>query len=384
MNETLDLVIGQRVFSGWTGLRVTRELERMASDFDIEAAGIWPGDDAPVMPFDPVVIRLGGVIVLTGYVDEVAPSLDATTHAIRIAGRSKTADLIDCTPELRGSELRGATLEAVARALAAPFGIEVVSRVDAGDPLLSEAMLDKGETAFDAIERLCRLRGVLATDGPAGELIITRAGDTRAVDTIEEGRNILSGKVSLRGDKRFSRYIVQAQRQTAAAASASGDGDDADADPAERPNAGVAVSVLGLAEDPEVPRYRPRIIKAEAAMNAAQARERAVWAATTARAASLRGQIVVQGWLQSDGQPWLLNQLVGVQAPTLLMSGEFLIAGVSYGLDVRTGRTTELTLGPPEAWTPEPPKVSRTARGRGGAGRGGSGDRWAGVGSAIR
>ncbi|MFH5926448.1 phage baseplate assembly protein [Roseomonas xinghualingensis] len=362
MNESVELQIGARIFTGWKGLRVSRELDRMASDFELTAAGRWPGQGEPIKPFMPVVIRLGGTVVLTGHVDVVAPTIEARRHEVLITGRSKTADLIDCTPELRGSELRGATLDAVARALATPFGVTVRAETEMGEPFKSEAMLDHGETAFEAIERLCRLRSVLATDAPDGALVLARTGQGRAKDSLQEGRNIEKAKVLLDGSERFSRYIVQAQKPTAASSSSDGDGDLEDEDEAERPSAGVQVSVLGSADDPEVPRYRPRILKGEAAMTTAQARERAVWAATTARAKGLQAIITTKGWLQSDGLPWLSNTLVQVNAPTLLMQGEMLIAGVSYILDEQSGRTTELTVGPPGAWTPKPPPVGEKAK----------------------
>jgi prophage tail gpP-like protein len=381
LNEEVELQIASRIFTGWKALRITRELDRMASDFDLTAAGRWPGQGEPIMPFMPVVLRLGGVVVLTGFVDVVAPTIEAKRHDVRIAGRSKTAQLIDCTPELKGSELRGATLDAAARALAAPFGVAVRAEAEMGEPFKSEAMLDHGETAYEAIERLARLRSVLATDAPDGALVLTRTGEARAKDSLVEGVNIEVGKVVLDGSKRFSRYIVQAQTPLAASMSSDGDGDLDDEDEEERPNAGVAVSVLGSADDADVPLYRPRIVKGEAAMTPAQARERAVWAANTARAKALQANITVKGWLQSDGKPWTVNTLVQVSAPTLLMEGEMLIAGVTYNMDDRSGRTTELTVGPPDAWTPKPPKVKK-GKGSGTAtSTAGAVDTWAGVGS---
>ena len=366
MSDVPELLVDGRIYAGWTEMRVTRAMDRAAADFDLRVSERWPGrlDPWRLQPFTPVVLRFGRDVVLTGYVDYAAPEADEKTHRVRIVGRSKTADLVDCTPEIAGTEFRGATLPAIARALARPFGVEVVEEVPPGAPFSVEAK-DRTDTAWETIERLARMRGVLAHDDEQGRLVLTRAGSRRASEELVMGRNIVAASAKLDGSKRYSRYVVLSQRQTGAAVARDGDGDDDDSEPDERPNAGVQVSVSGVAEDPDVPRYRPRILRSEGSGDAAFARARAVWAAASARGKAVQAEITVQGWRQQDGRLWRVNELIKVRADWMRLDHELLIVGTEFTLD-DAGRRTMLTLTPPEAMTPEPAEENR----RGGAGGG--------------
>lgn len=354
-DDDVELLIGDVQHKGWASLSVTRSMDQAASLFELEAVERWRdgADPFATLPFARAELRLGGDTVLTGHVDRVVAGLSAERPALELIGRSLTADLVDCTPELSGTEFRRATMPAIARALATPFGIEVVEEVDCGGPIALER-LDRGDTAWEVIERLCRLRGVLACDDARGRLVLTRAGQARASGRLVQGENVLDASAELNGAKRFSRYIVIGQQASAAANDIGGDGDPDDDDPEERPGAGPATAILGIAEDPDVPRYRPRVLRADSNAGGAEARALAVWAATTARAKSLRVRVRVPGWRQPDESLWQVNQLVEVALPRLHVEAELLVMTVTYGLSLREGRTTQMVLVPPETLTPEP------------------------------
>ena len=364
MSDDVELVISGRIFGGWTEFRITRAMDRAAGDFDLSVTERMPtrAEAWRIEPFDEVEIRLGGDPVLKGYVDVAEPEIDAKTHRVRIRGRSRTCDMVDCTPELRGTEFRGATLPAIARALSRPFGIEVVAEVPDGAPFGVEAR-EKTDTAWRTIERLGRLRGVICHDDEQGRLVLTRAGERRAAGSLELGRNLLAASARIDVSKRFSRYVSMTQRQTGAAVSRDGDGDAGDSEEAEQPNAGVQVSVTGIATDPSVPRYRPKVFRAEGAGDTAFAQQRAVWAAATARARSLQVEATVQGWRKADGALWRLNELVPIKADWLRLDHDLLVIGAEFTLG-QDGRRTKLTLTPREAMLPEPLKPP-SGRGRG-------------------
>lgn len=366
--DGVELRVRGRVFGGWTRFRVTRGLDRAAADFDLQVAERWPGRDAPwpIEPFDEVELALGGDPVLTGYVDVVGPAIGPAQREVRVAGRSRTADLVDCMPEgVGGTEFRGSTLPAIARALARPFGIEVVEEADGGPPF-GVGAVDREDTAWEAIERLCRMRGLLACDDERGRLVLTRAGRRRAAGALEQGVNVEAAAAELNVSRRYSRYVVLAQRALAAAVAPDGDGDATDLDPSERAGAGEEVAVQATADDPGVPRHRPRVFRAEAEADVAEARQRAVWAAATARGRALRARLRVAGWRQADGRLWRINELVHVRAPWLRLDREMLIVTVTHTLDHDGGRATELVVTPPEAMLPEPIRAPAS----------GTSDRW--------
>lgn len=362
------LRVGGMDYFGWTQLRVTRGIDRMAADFDLQVVERWTSQAPPwqITPFSPCEIFLGEDLLLTGYVDGYFPAFDARGHFVRIIGRSKTEDLIDCTPEIEGGEFRGATLDAIARRVCQPFGIEVVVETDTGDPF-DLAAFERTETGFDFLERLGRLRGVLLTDDEEGRLVLTRAGGAFAAGQLVQGENVLRAQGELNVARRHSKYIILGQRGGESAATwqdVEGEGE------AEPPGGAPQTAVMGSAIDPNVPRYRPRVSLAETALTPAEARQRALWQAAYFGGRSTKARITVQGWRQEDGTLWRINRLVPVQVPFLQLDQDLLIAGVTFCLDPQ-GRTTELELGPVQGFTPDPGQVKRR-KPKGGSG----GNQW--------
>jgi prophage tail gpP-like protein len=51
--------------------------------------------------------------VLTGCIDNYLPEVEADRHAVRITGRSKTEDIVDCTPDNQGGQFAGYKLDAI-------------------------------------------------------------------------------------------------------------------------------------------------------------------------------------------------------------------------------------------------------------------------------
>lgn len=366
-----ELFIDGKVYGGWTTLRITREIDKLATDFDATVTERWPMSfDAWRIPvFSPCELRLRGQLVLTGFVDAIFPAYDSRSTSVRVVGRSKTADLIDCSSELP-NEFRSSTLPAIVRAVCAPFGIEVVVEADTGEAFPTTAM-EVTESAFDFIERLCRMRGVLATDDAKGRIVLTRASEKLAEGALVEGENILAMQVEFNVSKRFSRYIFKAQTQTSAATSWAGAGEEGEGDEedeAEPAGGGVQISVIGTADDPNVPRYRPRIFQAEQALTVAGAQERARWQASHAAGRSTKARVRVKGWHQPGGRLWQVNELVPCLSPWARLDQDLLIAGVTFLITAQGGRETELLLGPPGGFTPEPVKVKTPKKASGGGG----------------
>ena len=127
MKDDLSLIVGERKISGWTAVRVSRSVERVPGDFDIGLTERYPGETEGlvVQPGDPCKVLLGDDLVITGYVDRYRPSVSAGMHGIRICGRGKCQDLVDCSAEWPGSQISGATALGIAKRLAKPYGITV-------------------------------------------------------------------------------------------------------------------------------------------------------------------------------------------------------------------------------------------------------------------
>lgn len=406
LDETLTLTANGQRYERWEEIRVTREIDRMATDFNIMVSERFLGSapDFPLAPFMPCTVAIGADVVLTGYIDNYLPEAEADRHSVRITGRSKTEDIIDCTPDIQGGQFAGYKLDAIARAIGQsvgqPYPIDVVVQADVGEPF-PDATIERHETGFAFLERLCRLRSILATDDEQGRLVLTTAGNARATDALLQGPggNVQWASAVISGARRFSHYKVKAQQsvhgstspasswqgvQSGSAGAASADegaGDDyasegdAVASDAQVP---VLTEVEGTATDPGVPRYRPHVVMAESALDGPGAMRRAVWQAKYNAARGTQARVIVPGWRQSDGSLWQINHLVNVCVPFLSLDMELLIAGTSYMLNAFRGRHTELTVDPVDGYQPDPGQV-KLRRHQKNQHKGGAGPNWDGV-----
>ena len=203
-DDALTLAVAGRLYEGWTAIRVSRGIDRCATDFDIEVSERWANQDAPwqILPYTPCRITIGTDPVLTGYVDIYSPRMGPSAHTVQIQGRSKTEDLIDCTPDIKAGQFSGYSLAAIARSICALFGIEVVVQADAANTAVADATIERCETAFTFLECLGRLAGVLLTDDPQGRLVLTTAGIIRAAGRLVQGENLMEASAKLTSHRR--------------------------------------------------------------------------------------------------------------------------------------------------------------------------------------
>jgi len=337
----MAMTVGGMIYADWIGIKFERGIDRLSSSFDFAVSERWAINDAPwqIRPFDPCTLKIGSDLILTGFVDVYLPEASATSHSVRIGGRSKTEDLVDCMTELDGSQFTGYRLDQIARAVCKPFGIDVVVKASVGEAF-PDATIEDCETAFRYLERLGRLRGVLLSDDAQGRLVLTTAGSERAKDSLVQGQNIVRQRAVLSAHKRFSRYIVHAQNPIDTY------GEDA-----------VETQGMAIVLDPAVPRYRPHISHAESQLDQAGMEARAKWQAAYAGGRSVEAEITVCDWRQSDGSLWRENLLVYVKSPFLQIDRKLLISKVAYLCDNEGGVRTTLTVGPVEGFSPDPGEV---------------------------
>ena len=196
-------------YGGWTKISIRRGIGQVAGTFELSITERWPGQPIPakIELGASCVVTVDGAPVITGYVDDVAPSYNAASHTVSVTGRDKTCDLVDCCPP--STQLKGATLAAVARSLAAPFGIEVVDETGVG--VVPGFKTNPGDTVFETLEQLARAKGVLLTTDGRGRLVICRASKKKAATVLELGKNVFEGKGKFSMRDRFSSVTVIGQ-----------------------------------------------------------------------------------------------------------------------------------------------------------------------------
>lgn len=215
MNDNVTLRVNGREWNGWTSVRIGAGIERLARDFSVEITRQWPGDEG-ITTLQPrikngskVEVLIGDELVITGWVEATPVRYDARSVSTGIAGRSLTADLIDCAAE--PTQFNGRSLVQIAQALAAPFGIEVVNN-GAPSGVIPDVQPDHGETVIEVINKILGQQQALAYDDPHGRLVIGGIGSTRAHTALVLGENILSCDTEKSIRERFSVYQVAGQR----------------------------------------------------------------------------------------------------------------------------------------------------------------------------
>ncbi|EFF0761584.1 baseplate protein [Escherichia coli] len=339
MSNTVTLRTDGRLFTGWTSVSVTRSIESVAGYFEL-GVNVPPGADlSGLAPGKKFTLEIGGQIVCTGYIDSRRRQMTADSMKITVAGRDKTADLIDCAAVYRGGQWKNRTLEQIARDLCAPYGVTVrweLSDKESAAPFPSFT-LDHSETVYEALVRASRARGVLMTSNAAGELVFSRAAST-ATDELVLGENLLTVDFEEDFRDRFSEYIVKGYARANGA-----EGDDIDAKD--------MVSQKGTATDSGVTRYRPMIIIADSKITAKDAQARALRELRRRLAKSIIFEAEIVGWTRRNGQLWMPNLLVTVDASKYaIKTTELLVSKVNLILNDQDGLKTRVSLAPREGF----------------------------------
>jgi len=336
-SDEVTVVINGQAYGGWHDVRITRGIERLPSDFELRLTDFYAADAdvLQITPGDTCQVRIGGTPVVTGYVDIVTPSIDARTHEITVLGRSKCADLVDCSAEWPGNQIAGASVLEVARKLAAPYDIEVDAPAGLEGFTIPVFSLMFGETPFDIIERLCRYSQLLAYDDQFGNLLLTRASRTdRAASGFREGFNVQRASAVLSQCDRFSEYRCY-------------------------PNAFNTVQELGDAgflvssqTDAGVKRHRMKVLISDGTGLGGQdvAKTRAGWEAYRRWGRSATVRVTTDAWRDKAGALYEPNTLVPVDLPSLKVSNKlWTISEVTYRKGEQ-GTLCDLVLMPPEAF----------------------------------
>lgn len=339
MSAPDDLVIrvGGQELSGWEEVRVTRGVERVVSDFEVAMTEHYPGADRIVVqPGQSCEILLGDDLVVTGYVDRYIPEFSARQHTVRVAGRSKTQDIVDCSAVWPGGQIMNGTVLAIAKTLCDPFGITVSALDDVG-AVIPQTNLNVGDTPFDVIEPMARYRGLLMYDDTQGNLVFARVGKTQAASGFTEGDNVEAAGIAYTMDQRFSDYGAFRVKLMALA------------------DSGTESNLITDIQDQQVPRYRPKFLVAETADGGFDiAVARAKWEMVRRVGRSAAVHVVADSWRDRDGKLWTPNTLATVTLPGLkLATVTWLISEVTY-IRNAGGTHARLVLMHPDSFIPQP------------------------------
>jgi prophage tail gpP-like protein len=332
--DPVVLQIGSQRHQGWQEVRIRLSLEQIADSFELTLTERWAesGMVRPVTPGEACTVMVGSELVLTGYLDEVLPNYDATSHTISASGRSRAADLIDCSGERK--PINNSTLLQIASTLAKPYGIEVIDTVGADKPFRDFA-IEEGQPIAEAIERAAQIRGARIVSDAQGRLVIVHAVQREIRTPLELGGNIRKGSGMFSDRDRFNTYIVEGQTP----GTDTWYGED-------------AAGPRGKAVDPHVREPRTALIVCDTPADAVDCKARAELEARMRWAKGRGVTYTVGSWRHEQGV-WRPGDLVHVRDAYLGLDERMLVSDVQL-IESEQGRSAELRVAPPSAFEPVP------------------------------
>lgn len=344
-SELISVKIDGTFHHYWTNATIARSIERGAHSFSLSLTDS-SDSDALSTPTSievgmSVEVYISNDLVISGYIDDLSTSYDATSHSLTVNGRSKIGDLIDCSIEGQQFLIGQQNLQQIAESLCEPFGITVSvddsAKTAAAETFTTDHNLDIGQPIWEFLEELARLKAVFLVSDSNGNLLITRAGSTTASVSLELGKNIKTGSGSFSQRQLFKTYTVCGQVATN-----------------ESNNQGSAVSTQYKASvngtDTSM-RYRPFTVFSDNQADNSACETRAKWQRNVNESRAQSLQYTVQGWRQKpDGDLWQANQLVHVTDSWIGVDKKFLIVETRMQFG-SSGSTTELHLMPEGAFS---------------------------------
>lgn len=336
MAEEVELEVDDVAYGGWLRGEVRLGIEELAHSFSLEyVTEMRGGVQRPIHGQDVCRVLIDGQGVMEGYVFQPREYEDDTSYQLSVAGRSVTADLVDCNTT--AGPWRNAKLETIAQAICEPFDIRVDMRAttEVANRRFDSFAVQRGEKAFEALARAARRRGLLMTT-ENGILVFNQAGAYSTRTQLERGVNILSREFLEDWSQRFSPISFRGQTR------------------ATRDTYGDASAIIrNQVEDPGVIRYRPQVIQQGDIEGTSDLGVAAIHQRNRQGALSERLVLRVPGWLTDEGKHWRPNTLVRVRD----RAGErdfktLLVAEVIYSFDAedRKGRMVHLVFTRPEAF----------------------------------
>jgi len=354
MSNTPTITVNGLELPYWATVSIDRSIDAPVDSFSVTYGNHEqaPGGELNPLNFDgdePVVISLGGVPIVTGYIDAPDVEIGGST-TVALAGNSKLVDLHACPVTPQTIRFRERSIASICEELCKPFGIEVDVEEGAEEPvstILDHFTAEFGEDVLVAIHRVAAFRGLVVSSSPAGNLRLSISAHKRVTTELRLPGNLLTANVSRDARERYSDYYVSS-------------GDISDIDPDDKGKGGV-----GHATDPGVSRFRPYHVEPNAGVVKLAQRQAQAEAERNRRVGgSMVVSVSVPGWEHADGV-WEPNTLVrvNIKKGPIDINQDMLITTVGLGRDANSS-TVQLELVHPSALKPEDVPLPRRRRKR--------------------
>lgn len=348
---TITLEIDGNRFEGFTAINVFRSVEAISGSFQF-AATSSKVINFPISAGQACRVLINDIPVITGFVEVVGVSYNATGHSLDISGRDGTSDVIDSTVAGGKEFTAPITLEQIITTSLSNnniTGIEVINNAGNIEPFAQGQSFSAsvGETLFAFFEKYARKKQVLLSTDGKGNIVLNRAGSTATLAPLRnvkngQQNNILSGSIRYSETDRFNKYTIRSQGNNSSILDFFGTSNE------------NAVDQKNSAIDTDIKREGRQLdIISNSSDDNVTLGDLATWHANLRRIRGTEYNVIVQGFFQDKQETrlWIPNELVQIEDEFADVSATQLIKSVEYNLSEISGTTTTISLVDKDAYT---------------------------------
>lgn len=266
---------------------LARATIKKLNDYEVDASSVFEFGAN-------IAIYWNDELLTTGYVDSVSQHIGQNERTWIAEGRSATGDLADCSATHKTGTWSNKSCLEIARDLCDPFGLEVVTQeLDAQK--FARFGIQEGETVHAALERLCKVRGLLPVTRANGGVELRRISVGYAEPY--DARYAIERSIDTNIQDRYSDYILHATQ----------------------------VDSGNSIKDEAVPRYRPLVVVPESNTTGAQAKTRAVWEKAVRAGRSEKYRIRIPAGTAPTGYTYFPGRVFQLSDPDLAIEGPLVV-----------------------------------------------------------
>jgi prophage tail gpP-like protein len=344
--EVAEITVNGMNYRDWESVLV-RDAEMESSDFfeftcseGMPFAKDWAA--VRIRPGDRCTVKLAGQLAITGFVETRQVSYNENSHGIKISGHSNTRLLTYGAAQTKTNEFKDKSYKEIANTVTKPFGVQFKPVGNVSEKKFERYHIPPGETAWNVLESLARMRGIVLGSDTEGNL----TGRTMFMptgDSLIEGVNILEGHEVMSmngggagGDDDKNPVNLSTSQQT-------GNDQRWGAKSAHDPSASNSNS-HGKVMGGNGGTYSPKRTLAEVPGDKKDLGMRNKMENERAGVEQLTVDIVVQGWLKPSGGLWKAGDKCHVKSPMLIVDEELKIMKVEFTQDSKSGTRTSINL----------------------------------------
>jgi prophage tail gpP-like protein len=330
-NEVATLIVAGRRFEDFKTVMVEHRWAEAFPRFAFTTADIVEAPPSWEMlqfkPGDACTVYLGGHIAVNGVILTRQSVYAAENHLVRLEGVGITWAAARSSIMDKESKFDNMTFEQIARKVIAPtgVGVDVIGQLDA-TPFPKGTKNQPGESVWDFLENLARVRGIVLGSTPFGAMLLIGEHNYTAVENLIEGQNVLRMNCIISVAPTRSQFLVRGS-------SMGGDG-----------HSGPMASEMEASVPGSLSLYSPLLVPSEQPVwNVGELEMRANAERRWNEGERIQATCVVQGWLRAGKALWMAGDKVHVLSPMAMLDMDMKIYSATFSQDEQ-GTITTLSL----------------------------------------